>query len=314
MATDYLTVAREILSQLLTATPMKGARLKPLLTSQFEARVGQTFFAAFPQFPKLLMFLNANRDLVDVELPSGPGDIFVRIRGSEQTQTPSSPTSTVATPSTSASQGHLSHLFPQGYLDAGLWHAFTNPDPIRKRFYNPVNREVVHFVAGSTNSSDRAFEAKVKAEPNLIEVTPIPAATQSAWMKSFLETIEIPDSKRHLLLSLAALPYTSQMNKAFTAALEVYANAWRHYRTSQVFQFIRNWAQEKGLPARQVLVGVEDQTASTSIEIEAHTPVSKIGDIKSVLRLVIDSLDDASLSQILIPASVLREILSKSRK
>ena len=133
-------------------------------------------------------------------------------------------------------------------------------------------------------------------------------------MKSFLETIEIPDSKRHLLLSLAALPYTSQMNKAFTAALEVYANAWRHYRTSQVFQFIRNWAQEKGLPARQVLVGVEDQTASTSIEIEAHTPVSKIGDIKSVLRLVIDSLDDASLSQILIPASVLREILSKSRK
>ncbi len=317
MSNNHLPVAREILKDILNASPLKGARLKPLLIREFESRTGTLFSRAFWQYPKFLLFLKANEDLVDVTLPVGPGDILVQLHTAEQPHPHQGQNAPIAPSS-------IERVVPRAapasltYLDAALWHAFTNPDPARKRFYNPATQEVLHYLDGSTNSSDQVFEAKVKADRNLIEIKPISADKQKEWMKSFLENHEIPDAKRPLLENLASLSYTSQTNKAFSAALEVYADAWRRYRTSKILDYVHNWARLH-LPPDQRIVGLTQDPAVASKgdperQMVASGANAAEGDLRALLHTAVDALSDNELSQILIPAIALRKVLTSTRK
>ena len=317
MSSNHLPVAREILKQLLSTSALKGARLKPMLIREFESRTGTQFSRAFWQFPKFLLFLKANEDIVEVTLPTGPGDILVQLRNLTQPH-PDTPSIVPSTLSSSMPIVPLPLNQSQTYVDAALWHAFTNPDPARKRFYNPTTQEVLHYLDGSTNPSDLVFESRVKAERNLIEIKPISATTQNQWMKSFLETHEISETKRQLLDSLASLPYTSQSNKAFSAALEAHADVWRRYRTSKIIEHVGKWTQEHLPPEQRILgLGREPATGSWSGSerraVSSGSPSTE-GDLRAMLHAVVDAFNDAELSQVLIPASVLRKALTNTRK
>src|SRR2546428_10349260 len=121
--TDHLSLARELLRQLLAVGPQKGAALKVLLAREFERRTGTPFHQAFWTFPKFSAFLATNADLVNVVAPGGPGDISVSLR--QAAQQDRTGVATIPAP-----------LLPGRFLPSPIWNAFANPDPRRRRFLN----------------------------------------------------------------------------------------------------------------------------------------------------------------------------------
>ena len=186
--TDHLSVARELLRHLLTAGPQKGARLKVLLAREFERRAGLTFQQAFWNFPKFSAFLAANADLVEVSAPTGPGDLSVSLRSQ---------------PVADHAQALAAVSSPGRFLPPALWNAFTNPDPRRHRFFNRVSGEIVHYLEASQEPPNPNIAARVAADPNYVEITPASAEQQSAWLKEFLSSVPVPESKRALLSNQA---------------------------------------------------------------------------------------------------------------
>ena len=158
---DELTLARELLRQILATGPQKGARLKVLLVREFERRAPTTFQQAFWTFPKFSAFLAANADLVEVHAPGGPGDLTVRLRPQATADRAAAPAPQLASPAR--------------FLPPPVWNAFTNPDPRRRRYFNKVSREIVHYLENSQEPPNPRIADLVVSDANYVEIQPASA-------------------------------------------------------------------------------------------------------------------------------------------
>lgn len=301
---DHLFLARELLRQLLAGGPQKGARLKVVLAREFERRVGTTFQQAFWNFPKFSAFLASNADLLDIVTPGGPGDITVRLR---QAGAPDRLAAAVPAP-----------VSPGMFLPPPVWNAFTNPDPRRRRFFHRATGEIAHYVEGSQEAPNPRIAAAVAEDSNYVEISPAPADKQSAWLKEFLASVPVPESKRSLLGTLAATPYSSAVNTAFGATLGDLAESWRQFRAARVQDTVRDWAERRDVPFDQI-VGLSVPTNRVAAEhgmrpvvaSQALQPPASVHELRRWLHTVIDTLDAADLSQILLPAGTLFKLTTR---
>lgn len=298
---DNLTVARSILQKFLSAGPLKGARLKPLFVAEFERQTGDSFARAFWNYPKFSEVLRAMPDLVELIPPQGPGDITVRLWVT--------PTTLSQDP---ASTG-VSVSAPLKYIPSPLWHAFTNPDPKRRRFYHRKTSEVIHYVEGDISNFTKLLAAKVSADPNYVEITPISPADQSTWMQEFLTAQSLPERTRSALNGITQVPYSSQINKAFSAAVGERAGDWRSFRIAKVHARVQKWADASGvvLPSGTSL---PELTPAPSIEASPPQSQDTVSSLpldhgtKRFLHAVVDALEPHEVANVLIPASVLFRI------
>lgn len=301
--TDPVAHARELLCQLLAAGPQKGAWLKVLLAKEFERQTGTTFQQAFWNFPKFSVFLAANADILDVVAPGGPGDITVKLR---QAATPEG--SVGAVPESVSSQK---------FLRRPVWNAFTNPDPLRRRFFHRVNGEIAHYVEGSQEAPNAAIAAAVAADSNYVEIIPLSAEQQGAWLKEFLASVSVPESKRSLLATLAATPYSSAVNTAFVATLGDYAESWRQFRAARVQDAVRAWAERRAVPLDGI-VGlpmlanrVTAEHTRPGLAVPTRQASVSVHEQRRWLHWVVDTLDAADVSQILLPAGILYKLTTR---
>ncbi len=296
---DFLPVFREILRQYLSVTPMKGARLKPLVVREFERRTKENFHRAFYNYPRFTDLLKANSDLVEIDR-SGATDIIVRLCANQSAET--------------AAVSPTTYISEQPYIQASLWHAFTNPDEKRRRFYNPGSAEVVHYVEG--NGSSEPIQAMARRGADSVEIKPIPREDHSAWMKEFVESQSLPEGTRAALLSIAELPYTSQLNRAFQAALEKHAEGWRRYRTTKVLERIKAWAEKNSVSVPELFRPTPERAINDAISTVGSSPVTQVAgapvDLRKLLHAAVDALDEAELVHVLLPATALVKIASGS--
>ncbi|MDZ4819707.1 MAG: OST-HTH/LOTUS domain-containing protein, partial [Planctomycetota bacterium] len=287
----------------LAAGPVKGARLKPIFVSEFERQSGESFARSFWSFPKFSDLLRSMPDLVEVIPPNGPGDITVRLW-----VTPSS----VASPSSTASPVPA----PIKFIPSPLWHAFTNPDPKRRRYYHRKTSDVIHYVDGDGSELGKAFAAKVATDPSYVEITPISPLEQSTWMQEFLSAQSLTERTRSSLDGITEVPYSSQINKAFAAALGERAGDWRSFRISKVHAKIQEWATRYGLHILQAVHTQEpaiaarpsETTALQKSEVASTSPID--AETRRLLHAVVDALEPRELANVLVPASVLSRIAS----
>lgn len=297
---NNLAIAREVLQQLLSVGPQKGARLKPLLEREFERRSNISFRQAFWEFSKFSAFLAAHSDLCEVTPPGGPGDILVKLRGD-------APKSIIAL---------TAPVLPSTrFLPTSIWHAFTNPDPKRRRFYNRTSGRLVHFLEGSREPAHALIAADVAADQAFVEVTPISAEIQAAWMRDFLESTPLPPAMRSVLSNLASIPYSSSVNTAFFAALGPYSTSWRQFRARKVQEGVRAWADRNGVAFDQLVsptanrVAVEEKVAIPGLQGGAAASARR-----QVLHELVDALDDGQLDHVFVPAGVLFRLLESRRR
>lgn len=302
--TDQLSLARELLRQLLAGGPQKGARLKVLLAREFEKRTATTFHQAFWNFSKFSGFLAANADFLEVSAPVGPGDLTVRLRPQgTQDRLPTPPPPPVS---------------PGRFLPPPVWNAFTNPDPRRHRFFHKVSQEIVHYLEGSQEPPNLRIAAAVAEDPNYVEITPVSAEQQAAWLKEFLASVPVPESKRSLLANLAAMPYSSAINTAFVATLGDLAESWRQFRAARVHDAVRTWAERRGVTLDQLLglpalAGsmIREQTAPGDLAMTASPTPASAQEMRRWLHTLVDALDAPDLAQILVPAATLLKLSTR---
>lgn len=293
---DHSQVARELLRELLMTGAQRGARLKTLLAREFERRTGTDFSTAFWNYPKFSNFLLANSDLVDVSRPSDPGDVTVRLKQSYATAEPEMRQDVVI--------NDVSFNLPKP-----LWHAFTNPDPKRRRFFHRLMHNVVHYVEGSTTDPNPRIAASVQSDRNYVEIIPAMAEQQSQWMKEFARAAPIPSAKKPVIDSLLNVPFTSQLNATFLTALGELSEQWSRSRALHVRQHVEQWANQNGIT-------LDDLSAETAKvqkpSVSMHYATGTEADLRSMLHLAIDALSSAELAQVLLPATVLSRFAKDS--
>jgi hypothetical protein len=287
-------IAREALRELLSIKERHAASLKLQMLQQLHTR-GIAPSDVFGAFPKFSAFLAAHSDIVDVQPGSLAGDVVVRLRRAPQ-------------------QPELA-----GSIDlqvrGEVWRAFTNPDPRRRRFIDRRTGELRHFHEAEQHANDKAAAAKIRSEPNFIEVDFIPAHTHSAWMKEFLQsTTGLPDWSKQSAMHFLAVPYETSLDFAFTKVLGPFGEAWRRFRGNRITAAIQKWAEAKGVPFDKLLM---PGTATVKPEQEPMAPVSSsepnVADQKSMMSSILDECSEDELSRIMLPASVVLRILRQSK-
>lgn len=274
-------LARRLIQHHLAAGPMKGATLKLRLLADFARESGTQFDTAFRIYPKFSAFLAANADLVEIQrpLPGMSGDIRVNLRELEGV-TSSGVTSIAA-----------SHEVLDGPLSRDMWQAFTNPDPHRQRYFQKSSSKVVHFLLGDAPLSPLDTE-------DFRRIDPISAASQSEWMRQFVESNFAASPKRDELLAIANIPYTSKLNHTFAYALGEFGEPWKRYRARCVQTAVRQWASLHSI------------ALDALVPPPVTAPILQATDTVEALRqTLIDVIAAASIDElrlIHIPASLLR--------
>ena len=284
---DLYRLARQRIVFLLQAGhPEPGARLKQRLQREFE-KEGLRFDERRWHFAKFSDFVAANNDIVAIERPAGPGDIVLRLK----------PDATTVV--TGASQEQVepgSRESGAPVIPSEIWQAFANPDPRRKRFLSRSSSQVVHFVDGENSRQQHEVEMM---RSNFIEIEPIPAQEHTAWMREFLVRAALPDRLKSAIDPIVGTPYSGFVNQVFTSGLgQQYGDAWRHFRTTKVFEYIEQWATKQGLD----LVALKVYRPARQADLVRRK--SDDGGRRHALHALIDLLTDSELDLILIPAAV----------
>lgn len=304
---DTHAASKQLLTQLLSEhSPELGARLKLRLKRAF-AENGFAEFdeksLGFKRFSDYL--LRVHGDLVTVDRQEGVGDVLVSLRNSGAAPAAESllPQPRLATP----------------VLRSDIWQAFANPDEDRLRFFNTTTDKVVHYLR-DRQSPERA---EVESSPeSFISIRPIDKDLQGSWMREYLQEAPIPQAQRDVLAPLAAEPYSSRVNKAFTDALDTYAWGWRRHRTAKVVETVNAWAERNGIalsrlhaaakePAAFVATPPPPDLAAFQPSIAAQAPANQIPVRQQVIKLM-ELLSDDDIARLVLP-TLLSTILVKSR-
>lgn len=229
--------------------------------------------------------------LISIQRPSGAGDILVSLRTPE-----------------ALGSGRTSHAVrtEQPPIRSDIWQAFTNPDPVRKRFLHKCSCTVRHFTEGQSN---QAAHAEVSASPDdFIEISAISGQTQIEWMKRFLEGISLPAGERVAFEAMLNEPYSSGVNSTFTRALGEQSTAWRHFRTRLVTDQISEWAREYAIPMENLRVQQRPLAASSVGESVRGATLSP----REQATRLLDLLSEDDIARLILP-TLLSTILIKSR-
>jgi hypothetical protein len=296
-------IARQVLVDVLKQNgPQLGAKLKVRLTTALGQRLGYPVDKWHTLVPRLLHFLAANSDLVEVQRPMGPGDIRISLRDH------SGGTSEIEVESRKV------------WYRPDVWTAFVNPDPNRRRFFHRNSHEIVHFSTQSLAAPNPQLAERVAKDPLFIEIQFASAESQREWLREFLDTTPlISEAIKRVARHFLELPFDSSVNAAFAASLGPHGDAWRRFRTKKVDDLVTAWAERSGVdletlkrfpPPTEFASRLTPGTAipGSSHEPEAAAPLID-SDPRSTLLKLVASLDDADLRQVLVPLSAVERIL-----
>lgn len=260
------SIIRSLLVDLLSAqSPELGARLKQRLSAKYLVSGLGIFDEKVWGWRKFGDFLENFSDIVTIQRLPGASDIQVSLK----------------TPAVAPVAQQLDVGAPHPKIRSAVWQAFLNPDPRRTRYFNRVDREVIHFLEGQ----DAAMQARVDAAPaEFIKIDPIDAGLQLSWMETFLDSISLSPNERAAIEPLVKSTYTSQVNAAFTRALGDKAASWRAYRLHKIIDVVNSWVEKNSLKSSDIYY-------SSSISREAHPLASPNTVSSDSKRRVIDLLE-----------------------
>lgn len=292
---DNLTIERQVLIEVLADGPQLGARLKPRLTEALGKRLGLPPDQWRATIPRLSNFLALHSDLVEVHRPDGEGDITIELRGAPR-----------VVADAKADSVQLRYL-------PSIWAAFLNPDSGRRRFFHRITHEVVHFLDASMEAPNPALAARVANDGSFVEIAFASAEIQRGWLAEFLESSSlIPNSLKEVASHFTRLPFTSSVNVGFAAALGQSADAWRRFRANKVNEIITRWAaanQIDGAHLQHAPVEKKKAAQEEPFLLREHAPVRVSSDIRSVLRGLTETMDDAELRSVLVPLSAFHRLI-----
>lgn len=299
---ERASLARQLLVEILRKNgPQVGAKLKVQLTAALGQRLGLPRNDWNALVPRLSYFLAAQSDLVSVQRPAGPGDIRVSLRDDS-----------IPSPEIESEPARI-------WYRPDVWQAFVNPDPHRRRFFHRRNHQVAHFVDQSPTPPNPEITRRVAEDPLFIEVRFAAADRQSEWMREYLQTTPlIPEGHKKIARHFVDVPFDSSINAAFAVALGPHAEGWKRFRAKRVDDYISGWSNENGIdvealksfPAASTAHAGRtppEPTATPSPAVQGVVE-KREGDLRSTLRGIVESLDDAELRLVLIPLSAVDRI------
>lgn len=298
---EFHKVARQVLAEVLTeAGPQLGAKLKPRLIGELCRRLNWPITESRLLIPRLSSFLAAHSDLVEVRRPIGPGDITVQLRNG------------------GSRGGKVGVEASHTWYHPSVWAAFVNPDPARRRFLHRQSHEVVHFVDQSASPPNPEFADRVSSDKSFVEIQFARADLQSDWMREFLQTSPlIPGAEKQIAAHFARLPFISSINAAFAAALGPHAETWRRFRAHKIDDLISRWATSNDIDLAQLRTNpmakpfAPGEAAKATPEQPSDVTASPkaVRDVRSTLRALVESMDDAELRSVLVPLSAIERLL-----
>lgn len=187
-----------------------------------------------------------------------------------------------------------------------IWQAFTNLNPLRKRYFDKDANQVIHFIDGT----DINIQSLVDADPvRFAAVSPIDRAVQQGWMREFLERLELPEPELAILKHLAVDSYTSKANVMFGRALGERQGEWKAFRAERVDSIIQAWGKANDVPqARLILQKAAPAPAKRYALTASPSALSSRGQAQKLLEL----MSDYEIATVAIPV-LLSFVLTKSR-
>jgi len=313
MSNHDVAVVERLLSQLLSVNspqPELGARLKQRLKTAYAANGLGVFDEKGLGFRKFAEYLEkVHGNIVSVERPSEQGgDILVYLKYSSSL-------------ARAVQMGAIVHAAPTytRAIRTAVWQAFANPDPLRKRFFNPDGK-VVHYLEHSGSYAQQMVEAA----PHLyVQILPDSPEMQSSWMREFLENLSMSAAEKSPLEQMITEPYSSTLNATFTRALGPHGQAWSRFRTDKVTSIIRHWAHENNVDSELLYsrpstvrntdlssAGAVATTATAALSTSPATPPA--ASPRERVITLLDLLSDDDLERLVLP-TLLSTIMIKSR-
>jgi len=305
-------VVERLLSQLLSVNspqPELGARLKQRLKAAYAANGYGVFDEKALGFRKFAEYLEkVHGATVSVDRPSeNGGDILVhsKLSPSLSRAVQIGTAAQMTQPTTRA-------------IRTAVWQAFANPDPLRKRFFDP-DGTVVHYLEHSNSNAQRMVEA---APQLYVPILPASQETQSSWMREFLENLSISTAEKSPLEQMITEPYSSTLNATFTRALGPHGHTWSRFRTDKVASIIRHWAHENKVDS-ELLYSRPSTTPNADLPSAATIPAATaalsmspaaapVASPREQVIKLLDLLSDDDLERLVLP-TLLSTIMIKSR-
>jgi hypothetical protein len=190
-------------------------------------------------------------------------------------------------------------------LPAPLWHAFTNPDSTRRRFFHRRMHNVAHYIEGSHADPNPRIADEIRKDQNYIEIRPASAEEQNRWMRRFAGMHGLPDGSKEIIDSLLAVPFTTQLTRTFSAALGPLADEWNRWRALQVRELAEKWASENGVPLADLSVSAQIEPSNLNRHAIAAAPApSSETELRRFVHQAIDQLSAVELAALQLPAAV----------
>lgn len=276
---DFPVIVTQLVSELLAEkSPEYAARLKQRLAVVMSERGLGAFEERAYGFKGFRDFLK--RGLTNVKLEESGDDLLVYSADVGKSVQP---------------RAQVLSNIPQASttIRSDVWQAFSNPDNSRHRFLNKKTYVIRHYIEGEDSAARSEVEA---ARGDFLEIKSITGEEQREWMRQFLTSASIKESERGVLEAIIALPYSSSMNAAFTQALGENSDAWRHFRTKHVTNYMSAWASTNGLNMEKLRLHQRSPAASNpKLSLK-----SDVAPREQVVRLL-DLLSDAEISRIVLP-------------
>jgi hypothetical protein len=270
------TDTERVLRKLLNASgPEKAARLKQRMIAEFGLEGSGRFDERALGYPKFKDFLQkAHADLVALAESEG-GDMVVSLVHGAPGIEPQ-----IASP-------------PEPIIRSDIWQAFANPDPDRKRLFNKVSADVVHFKA--TDEPKQSLEWLNNSA--VVPIEPIQGEVQKRWMEDFLGTVRLSDDQRQALSEFTKQRYSSALNLTFTRALGENAALWKRVRQTHILNAIRQWAENNSVPMD--VLHRRDRLTNVATAKMVETP--SITPVRQRVLTLLEILSDQDLERAVLP-------------
>jgi len=276
---------RRLLTTILVeGMPEPAARLKQRLAAAYKEQDLPPFDHKTVGYKRFKDYLLRHADLIALSEGVG-GDMVVSLReGASGSTAPAAVASPIS-------------------IRGDVWLAFANPDERRLRYFDRTSGRVIHFPAGAPE------QAKASADKNLIQILPASGATQSAWMKDFLDQTSSTELSGLPLSSFVETEYHSSINAAFTRALGRHAGDWRAYRTARMVEYIKTWAAQTDIPLSSLKANTDQRGEAGDTEGQ----LSKGMSVRERAIRLLEGLTDEELHSTAIPI-LLATLMVKSQK
>ncbi|HEY0286939.1 MAG TPA: hypothetical protein VGC62_08010 [Pseudomonas sp.] len=297
---DDLQITLELICELLSKVSFElSARLKQRLNLALIQRGLAPLDERRYNCRKFSDFLQTQlADKIILQRPDSSGDIRVSIKRE------TTPPRTWSSPGEQRSEQDRAIIFR-----SDVWQAFINPDGTRKRYFNRLTHQVLHFVEGCGDS----YQQKLEDRPgDYLGIEWVPVATHKQWMAGFLDLIQLSDAERGPLQVLIDSDYSSNLNAAFTKALGAREQEWRKMRTLKINQWIQAWTVKNNVSMDDLIMRSFDREQASTPSIPATREPDQVMTPRDQATRLLGLMSDDEIIKIAIPA-LLGSVLSRSQ-